>query len=378
MGRPTSRASERQSVPQLGLFQDQYNSVAGGGLPEEAGQRDPRWVLHGLITGHYVSRALYVAAKLGIADLLKDGPKSTVDLAAATQSHPATLHRLMLLLTSAGVFAETGPACFCLTPMGEFLRSDVAGSQHAQAILFAGPHQQRAWSRLLEMIQSGQAASSTAFFPFLAKHPEEAAIFYDAMAARTESIVSAFLAAYDCSRFSTIVELGGGYGSLLRNILKANHGQRGILFDLPAVAEKAIEYVRSDELASRCEVMAGDFFGVLPRGADAYILKNVIHDWNDAQATAVLGNVAQAMAPGGKVLLIEMVIPQPGGEWSQIIAGSDLNMLVNTGGQERSAAEFRRLFEGAGLELKQIVLTRTPWSVLEGVRRASSAGEGAI
>ena len=352
----------------------QFNPAADNELPPQASERDPRWALHELITGHYISRALYVAAKLGIADLLKDGPRSTLDLAAATGSHAATLQRLMFLLVAAGVLAETGPGCFSLTPMGEFLRSDIPGSQRTQAILFAGPYQHRAWSRLPEMIQSGPPASADAFFPFLTKHPEEASTFHAAMAAKTESIISAFLAAYDCSQFSTVVELGAGYGSLLRSILKANRSQRGVLFDLPAAAEKAIEYVRADELASRCEVMAGDFFGVLPRDADAYILKNVIHDWSDVQAVGLLRNVAQAMAPGGKVLVIEMVIPaESDNPWSRIIAASDLNMLVNTGGQERSETEFQRLFEGAGLELNKIVRTGTPWSVLEGVRRVSSA-----
>jgi len=334
-------------------------------------QAEPYWTLYGLITGHYLSRAVYVAAKLGIADLLKDGPRNSADLAAATHSQAAPLNRLMRLLASAGVFAETEAGCFRLTPIGECLRSDVTGSLRAQAVLFAGPHQQRAWSRLLDIVQTGKHPTSHAFFPFLTKHPEEAAIFNAAMAEKAESVIGAFITAYDCSRFSTIVELGGGYGSLLRAILKTNPGQRGVLFDLPAVADRAREFVRSDGLADRCQVISGDFFGVLPRDGDAYILKSVIHDWDDGQSTAILRNVAQSMAVDGTVVVVEMVVPpQSGDAWSEVIAASDLNMLVNTGGHERSEMEYQRLFEAAGLELTRIIPTATPWSVVEGKRRS--------
>ena len=176
--------------------------------------------------------------------------------------------------------------------------------------------------------------------------------------------------------FQRLWNWAAGYGTLLRAILKTSPKQRGILFDLPAVAERAEEYVRADGLADRCEVMCGDFFGVLPRDGDAYILKNVIHDWDDGQSTAILRNVAQSMAAGGTVALVEMVVPPESGDpWSEIIFGSDLNMLVNTGGHERSEAEYQRLFEAAGLELTRVVPTDTPWSVVEGKRRPSSAAD---
>ncbi len=344
-------------------------------MTAEDSQLNPQWALHRLITGHYLSRAIYVAAKLGIADLLKDGPRHIADLAEATRSHGPSLHRLMLLLVSEKVFAESPAEYFQLTPMGERLRSDVPGSARAQALLLAGPWQQRAWSRLLDVVQTGQGASSQALFPFLAKYPEEAAIFNEAMASKTAVLTSAFLAAYDCSRFSTVVEVGGGLGSLLCAILQTNPTLRGILFDLPPVAAEAREQVRSAGLADRCEVVGGDFFEALPSGADAYLLKSVIHDWDDAQSVAILRNVAQAMAPNGKLLLVEMVVPAQLGQspWSQMVTASDLNMLVSTGGRERSEAAYRQIFEAAGFELSRIIPTGTPWSVLEGLhcRRAS-------
>ncbi len=343
-------------------------------------QVDPQWALYGLITGHYLSRAVYVAAKLGIADLLKGGPRHVADLAEITHTHAPSLHRLMLLLASAGVFAEAESECFRTTPMGECLRSDVPESRRAHALLLAGPLQQRAWARLLEVVQTGQGASSQALFPFLAKYPEEAAIFNQAMANKSAAVTKAFTAAYDCSEFSTIVELGGGYGLLLRTILTANPKARGILFDLPHVAEEAKQHVRAAGLADRCQVVGGDFFEALPSGGGAYVLQSVIHDWDDAQSIAILRNVAQAMAPHGKLLLVEMVVPDHLSEspWSQVVAGSDLNMLVNTGGRERSEAEYRRLFDAAGFELSRIIPTGTPWSVVEGVhcRGASNFEHG--
>ena len=343
-------------------------------------QLDPQWALYGLITGHYVSRAIYVAAKLGIADLLKDGPRPVADLAAATHTHAPSLHRLMLLLAGAGVFAEAAGEGFQTTAMGECLRSDVPQSRRAHALLLAGPLQQRAWARLLEIVQTGQGASSQALFPFLAKYPEEAAIFNEAMGNKCAAVTKAFAAAYDCSQFSTIVELGGGYGLLLRTILAANPAARGILFDLPHVAEEAKEHVLAAGLADRCQVMGGDFFEALPSGGDAYILQSVIHDWDDAQSIAILSKVAQAMAPQGKLLLVEMVLPDDLSEssWSQVVTGSDLNMLVNTGGRERSETEYRRLFDAAGFELSRIIPTATPWSVVEGLhcRDVGNSGHG--
>ncbi len=328
------------------------------------------------MTGHYVSRAIYVAANLGIADLRKHGPQHVAELADATRSHAPSLHRLMLFLVSARRVCRSGMPDASGWPRWENACDLMCRDSHRpHALLLAGPLQQRAWSRLFDIVQTGQVASSRSLFPFLARRPEEASIFNDAMAARTEAVTSAFVAAYDCSRFSVIVELGGGYGSLLCAILAANPASRGFLFDLPAVAEGAKAYVRAAGLADRCEVVGGDFFAALPGGGDAYILKSVIHDWDDTQSAAILRNVWQAMAPHGKLLLVEMVVPTAvdRSRWSQIVTGSDLNMLVNTGGRERSEPEFLQLLQAAGFELTRIVPTEPPWSVVEGVRRAHPA-----
>ena len=222
----------------------------------------------------------------------------------------------------------------------------------------------------MDIVQTGEGPSSHALFPFLTKYPEEAAIFNQAMASKTAAVASAFVAAYDCSEFSIMVELGGGQGSLLRAILTANPRLRGILVDLPNVAELALQYVRNDGLADRCDVSAGNFFETVPPGGDAYILKSVIHDWDDSQSMAILTNIAQAINPNGRLLLIEMVMPDRMDQspWNQMVAGSDLNMLVNTGGRERSETEFQSLLRSAGFELTRIIPTETPWSIVEGIR----------
>jgi SAM-dependent methyltransferase len=334
----------------------------------------PRLALFQLITGHYVSRAIYVAAKLNIADLLVDGPRRVEDLAAATATDAPSLNRLLRLLASAGVFAETDLGTFALTPMGDFLRSSQAGSYRATALLFAGP-MMAAWDELLYAVQTGKPTFERALgadpFRYMAAHPEEAAIFNDAMTSGSTHTARGVPAAYDFSSFTTVVDAGGGHGVLLDAILKANPGVRGVLFELPHVAEGAKKAFAEAGLAGRCEVVTGDFFESVPAGADAYILKSVIHDWDDARSIQILKNCHRAMAPQGKLLLVELVLPARVDRslWSQIGTGSDVNMLVNIGGRERTDADFAALYAAAGFRLTRIVpVPGSLSSVLEGVR----------
>jgi SAM-dependent methyltransferase len=334
----------------------------------------PRLALFQLVTSHYVSRAIYVAAKLGIADLLAEGPRRYQDLAAATGTNGPALNRLLRLLVSAGVFAEKAAGSFSLTPMGEYLRSGTAGSYRSVALLFAGPLM-RAWDELLFSVQTGQPAFERAYqedaFHYMANHPEEAAIFNDAMTAGSTYTAKGVPVAYDFSAFKTVVDVGGGHGALLGAILRANPAVRGILFELPHVAEGARESIASLDLAERCEIIAGDCFESVPSGADAYILKSVIHDWNEERSVQILRNCHRAMAPNGKLLLVELVLPERVDQslWSQIGLGSDVNMLVNAGGRERTDAEFHALFAASGFRLTKIVpVPGSLSSVLEGER----------
>jgi SAM-dependent methyltransferase len=333
----------------------------------------PRLILFQLLTGHYVSQAIYVAAKLGIADLLADGPRSSADLAQATKTHAPSLHRLLRLLASAGVLAEGEGATFALTPVGEFLQSGVEGSSRAVALLFAGPLM-RSWNELLFSVQTGEVAFERVFgmkpFEYMPKHPEEAAIFNEAMTAVSAQTAKGVPLVYDFSPFQTVVDAGGGHGVLLAAILNANPRVKGVLFELPHVVEGGRKHLTALGLSERCQVVAGDFFESVPTGADAYIMKSVIHDWDHERSIKILQNCRRAMRPSGKLLLVEMVLPSRVDQSlrSQIGTGSDVNMLINAGGRERTDSDFAELFQAAGFKLTRIVpIEGSLASVLEGV-----------
>jgi C-methyltransferase len=333
------------------------------------GDLAPQWVLFQLATGHYLSRAIYVAARLEIADLLKDGPLHYMELAKACGAHAPSLHRLMLLLATAGVFEETEAGFFGVTPVGAYLQTSLPGSRRAQTLLLAGPAQQRSWSGLLDVVKTGQSPSGRAAFQFFAKYPEEAAVFNEGITAGSAETAAAVAAAYDFSPFGRIVDVGGGHGVLLTTILAKNPGLRGILFDLPHLAEGANKRIDTAGLANRCEFVAGDFFEGVPCGADAYILKSVMHDWDDKHAVTILRNIHDAMAKHARLLLVEMTFPARVDQtpMSQIIAGSDINMMVNVGGRERTEVEFNVLLDAAGFRMTRILPTQGLWSVVEGV-----------
>jgi len=328
-----------------------------------------------LATGHYVSHAIYCAATLGIGDLLASSARSYADLAAATKTHAPSLNRLLRLLASAGVLEEQDDGRFALTPIGEFLRSDIPESRRAVALLFAGPNMHRTWSELLYSVQSGEVAFDHVFgmngFQYLSLHPEAAAIFNQAMTAATQQTAGAVASAYDFSSFKTLADIGGGHGILLTTILKANPALHGILFDLPHVAESARSQIEASGVADRCEVLGGDFFTQAPAGADAYIIKSVIHDWNDEQSLVILRNCHRAMPPEGKLLLVEVILPErvEPSPFNQIIVGSDVNMLVNIGGRERTDAEFGALLDSAGFKLTRIIPTQALSRIIEAERR---------
>jgi O-methyltransferase domain/Dimerisation domain len=332
----------------------------------------PPLVLFRMVTGYYVSRAVYVAARLGIADLLADGPRSHDELARTTGTHADSLRRVLRLLASAGVFIEEHDGKFALTPIGACLRSDGPGSMHAAALLFGGVTYQ-AWGDLLHSVETGESAFRRVFgkesFDYMAEHPDEAANFDAAMAGFTKRIASAVADAYDFSPFRHLVDVGGGNGALLAGILRANPTLTGIVFDLPDVAIRAREQIHEPRLAGRCEIVGGDFFTEVPSGGDAYLLKHVIHDWNDERATEILKTCRRAMGAEAKLLLVEGVYPLriDQSDESRGAAANDVNMLVCTGGRQRSEAEFRALYDAAGFRLTRFVPTQMPVKVIEGV-----------
>jgi orsellinic acid C2-O-methyltransferase len=330
-------------------------------------------LLFRMVTGYYVSRAIYVAATLGVADQLAAGPRHYGDLAKATETHAASLNRVLRLLASAGVLAEEEGGHFALTPLGQCLRSGVPGSMRAAALLFGGPTQD-AWTELLHSVRTGQPGFPRVFgtdsFSYMAEHPELATLFDEAMADWTKQVAVATAAAYDFSTFGTIVDIGGGNGTLLVGILRASVGPRGVVFDLPHVAARAQAHIAELGLADRCTAVGGDFFREVPGGGDAYLLKHVIHDWDDERAVAILTACRRSMPSDAKLLIIEGIYPPRIDQSlpSQGAASNDVNMLVCTGGRQRSEPEFRALYQAAGFALTRLVPTPPlqTW-VIEGV-----------
>lgn len=329
-------------------------------------------LLYQLSIGHYASRALFLAAKLGLAELLASGPRPYSALAAETSTHGPSLRRVMRFLATLGVFEERDDDTVALAEAAVALRGDVPGSMRAMVLLFAGGTQD-AWADLEYCVRTGKPAFTQRYpegdaFTALANDPVAAAVFDQAMAAFAPMTAAAVAASYEFSRFGTVADVGGGNGALLVGILQANPGVRGLVFDRPDVAERARAHVAQAGLADRCAVAGGSFFDAVPPGADAYLLKHVIHDWDDAKAVAILHNVRAAMPPHGTLLLVEGVYPArvdtslP----SRGAAANDCNMLVATGGRQRSEAEFRELYSASGFRLTRVVPTPANVCVIEG------------
>jgi O-methyltransferase domain/Dimerisation domain len=327
----------------------------------------PQGVLLRMLTGYWTSQALYVAARLRIADLLAEGPRGSAELAQATGTHERALYRLLRALASEGVFVEGPDGCFGLTPLAACLRSDVPGSQWASAVM-AGEEHFRAWADLLHSVRTGQTAFEHVYgkpiFDYLAEHPDQAQVFDAAMTGIHGAETQAMLAAYDFAPFHTLVDVGGGNGSVLSAVLQRYPALHGVLFDRPHVVERARANLTAAGVAARCRTVGGSFFTSVPEGGDAYLMRHILHDWDDAQALSILRACRQAMAATARLLVVECVIP-PGNEpfFGKFL---DVNMLAIPGGLERTAAEYRDLFAAGGFRLARIVPTRLEVSVLEG------------
>jgi len=333
----------------------------------------PQMLLYQMAIGHYLSRALHVIAKLGVADLLSAGARGVEELAKATETHPPSLRRVMRLLASVGVFEEKEDGGFALTALGECLRADVPGSSRAMVLLFAGIGIQDSWKDLEWCVRTGEPAyrkrGATDAFAEMAKDPAQAANFDAAMADFTKMTAVAVAAAYDFTPLRTLVDVGGGNGALLLGILKAYAHLQGVVADRADVVERAKKEIAASGLGARCRAVAIDFFREVPGGADAYVLKHVIHDWDDERARTILANCRRVVPPNGRLLLVEGVYPPriDGSPESRGAAANDVNMLVSTGGRQRSEAEFRSLYSAAGFRLTRIVPTPARASVIEGV-----------
>lgn len=301
--------------------------------------------------GIIAAQAMHAATKLGIADLLTSGPKSVAELAGDSGAHPSSLECLLRALSTVGVFAITPDGRFCNTPLSDVLRTDHPESQRASALFLPAAFLWRPLGELHETVRTGEPAFQLVFgqrfFDYLASHKEDAATFNAVMTEGIGWTSSALLAAYDFSRFRSLVDVGGGEGALLRDILSATPGTRGVLFDLPQVVSSASALLTGD-VGARCRVVGGDFFNSVPECGDAYLLRGVIHDWPDQDAIKILRNTHRAMGLGGTLLLIENVI-----DAHRPVGMIELLMLV-IGGRERTEANFRSLLAAAGFAITRI------------------------
>ena len=329
----------------------------------------PDIALTQIMLGSLNAQALYVAAKLGVADALSGGSKSIEQLAKDVEADESSLYRILRALCSIGVFGEQSGRVFHLTAVGHLLRSDVPGSLRDVTIFMGEDWHWNVWGQTLHSVKTGSEAWSRVHgqtvFPYFESNPEAAKIFDDAMSSFSTLASKAVVDAYDFSSLNVLVDVAGGQGRLLTTILNATPDLRGVLFDLSHVIERARQ---NADLANqpRCELKSGDFFRSVPAGADGYILKHIIHDWKDEESVKILTNIRKAMTTYGRVLLVEAVVSES--NEPDFAKTLDIEMLVSPGGKERTALEYAALFRQAGLKLSRIIPTRSPYSIIEAVK----------
>lgn len=320
-----------------------------------------------IISGFWVSRAVYAIAKLGIPDELKSGPKTAQELATATKMHAPSLFRVLRALVSVGILNSAEGGKFAQTPVSETLVTDAPGSLRWFAISELGQEHYPAWGNLMHSLKTGEIAFDNFFgadvWQYFQENPEDAAVFNNSMSAMTAATNEAILSRYDFSGFDTLVDIGGGHGGLITEILKSNPKLKGVLFDAPEVIQGARPKLEAAGLTDRCETVSGDFFKAVPGGGDAYIMKWIIHDWNDEKAITILRHCRNQIPANGKLILVDCVVPetdQP--DFSKFI---DMNMLVMTGGKERTEKEFEQLLAASGFKLLRVIPTDLPTSIVE-------------
>jgi O-methyltransferase domain/Dimerisation domain len=323
----------------------------------------PQETMMGLISGFWVARSIYLAASLGVADVFDDRPKAIAQLAAATNTEPRSLYRLLRALSSVGIFTEVSDRCFELTPLAATLKSDSPGSMRYAALAQMGVEHSLGWSNGLHSLRTGEiafdAAAGMSVWDYYAQHPEEGQAFSQSMTSMGTSIAQAVAQTYDFSEFNTIVDIGGAQGSLISAIVRSHPHLNGILFDLP-------EIIATANVDANIQPIAGNFFESVPSGGDAYLMRWIIHDWDDEKSLMILKNCHQAMPDHGKLLLVESLIP-PGNDPSPA-KFIDIIMLLMVGGRERTEEEYRSLLRSSGFELTRVIPTPSMLSIIEAVK----------
>ena len=331
----------------------------------------PPAIIFGLVSGMWAAQAAATAAKLGIPDHLAHGPLTADELAAKLGTHPAATYRLLRGVASIGVLSMEPRRRFALTPVGDLLRSDVPGSMRALLIAEMAPGHWLPWGDLESAVRSGTPSAPRVLgmdpWKYYEKNHEEGFMFAEAMSGMSHMAMHAVLASYSFVGSKKVVDVGGSHGAFVSAVLQREKSAHGVLFDRPEVIEGAGATLESAGVANRVQRTSGDFFQSVPQGGDVYLLKHILHDWSDDECVTILRNVREAMDPGGKVVVVEMLIDDAGPPSPAPLL--DLNMLVMLTGKERTAEEFGALFEKAGLKLSGVTPTHSPVAVVE-ARRA--------
>ncbi len=334
----------------------------------------PRFQLARMISSIWVPQAIYAAARLGLADVLSGGPLSGREVAEKAGTHPGATQRLLRALVVLELVRQRDDGRLELTRLGSCLASDAPDSVRSWALLWGGPMMWEPWGHLADCVRSGEMAPKLLHgvenpFELMERYPEDEEHFNRAMLELTRGLAALLPAAYDFSGARLVADIGGGFGALLPPLLHAHPRLRGLVYDLPRCADGARKLMASEGLADRCEFRAGDFFDAVPGGADVYLLKSVIHDWDDARSRTILARCRAALEPGARLLVLEWIVPDRVGPGDAPIVGTDLNMLVMVGGQERTQAEYRELIHSAGLRVTRVIPAQ-PLSLIEAVADA--------
>jgi O-methyltransferase domain/Dimerisation domain len=328
----------------------------------------PDAVLLQMLFGAVAQRSVYVAARLGIPDLLRERPRSAEELATSTGVHAPSLYRLLRTLASMGVFTEIAERRFELTPISGLLRSDAPDSLRDFALMMGEDWMWQAWGELPYSVSTGgvahEKAQGMSSFEYFQKNGAAGKVFNAAMTNFTRAVIPVLLEAYDFSGINVLADVAGGHGLLLASILKANPHLRGVLLDLPFVIEGARTLLAEEGVGDRVEAVPGNFFESVPGGADAYMMKHILHDWDDESSIRILRNVRAAMSGKGRVLIVEMVVPE--GNEPHPSKALDILMLLMEGGKERTREEYGALLETSGFRLTRVVPTKSPYCVIEG------------